>query len=102
MRRVDDHARDCTPRAVSRPSSPIEIREQASGGNLSYYKHPNRGAFRRPSNGAPMSRKLLWILLALATAAQGAALDAGTSYPPELQAQQQESRAAHIAAEVLS
>src|SRR5689334_9862649 len=49
-----------------------------------------------------MNRKLLWLIWVLATAAQGAALDAGTSYPPELKAAPQESRAAHLAAEVLN
>ena len=42
-----------------------------------------------------MKRNLLWIALALATAAQGATLDAGTSYPPELKPVQQEAEAAY-------
>src|SRR5665647_378441 len=49
-----------------------------------------------------MKQKLLWLVLALALAAQGAALDAGTPYPPELKPEQQEARAAHMAAELLS
>ncbi len=50
-----------------------------------------------------MKRNLLWIVVfALATAAQGAALDAGTSYPPELKPVQQEAQAAHLAAELLA
>ena len=49
-----------------------------------------------------MKQKLLWLLLALATAAQGATLDAGTQYPPELTPVQQEAKAAHLAAEVLA
>jgi carboxyl-terminal processing protease len=49
-----------------------------------------------------MKQKLLWIVLALATAAQGAAPDAGVPYPPELKPVQQEAKAAHVAAELLS
>lgn len=49
-----------------------------------------------------MKQKLLWLLLALAMAAQGAALDTGTTYAPELKPEQQEARAAHMAAEILS
>ena len=49
-----------------------------------------------------MKFKLLWIALALATAAQGASLDGGTSYPPELKPAQQEAQAAHLAAELLA
>src|ERR1035437_5499897 len=49
-----------------------------------------------------MKQKLLWLVLALALAAQGAALDAGRPYPPELKPDQQEARAAHMAAELLS
>jgi len=49
-----------------------------------------------------MRQKLLWIVLALATAAQGATLAAGTPYPPELKPAQQEAQAAHLAAEVLA
>jgi carboxyl-terminal processing protease len=49
-----------------------------------------------------MRQKLLWIVFALATAAQGASLDAGTPYPPELKPVQQEAQAAHLAAELLA
>lgn len=49
-----------------------------------------------------MRQKLLWIVFALASAAQGASLAAGTPYPPELKPAQQEARAAHVAAEVLA
>ena len=49
-----------------------------------------------------MKQKLLWMVFALATAAQGASLDAETSYPPELKPVQQEAQAAHLAAEVLA
>jgi carboxyl-terminal processing protease len=49
-----------------------------------------------------MIQKLLWLVFALATAAQGASLDAGTPYPPELTPVQQEAQAAHLAAEVLA
>ena len=49
-----------------------------------------------------MKQKLLWIVFALATAAQGASLDAGTPYPPELKPVQQEAQAAHLAAELLA
>ena len=49
-----------------------------------------------------MRQKLLWLVFALATAAQGAALDAGTPYPPELKPVQQEAQAAHLAAELLA
>jgi carboxyl-terminal processing protease len=50
-----------------------------------------------------MKQKLLWILVfALAMAAQGAALNAGTPYPPELKPVQQEAQAAHLAAEMLA
>ena len=54
------------------------------------------------SNGARMKHKLLWIVLAWATVAHGATPNAGMAYPPELKAAQQESRAARVAAEVLS
>jgi len=49
-----------------------------------------------------MKQKLLWIVFALATAAQGASLDAGTRYPLELTPTSQEARAAHVAADVLA
>jgi len=49
-----------------------------------------------------MKLKLLWIVIALATAAQGASLDAGTPYPAELKPVQQEAQAAHLAAELLA
>ena len=49
-----------------------------------------------------MKQKLVWLLFVLATAAQALALDAGTTYPPELKPQQTEARAAHMAAELLS
>ena len=49
-----------------------------------------------------MKKKLLWWVLTLALAAQGAVLDATTSLPPELKPEQQEAQAAHLAAELLS
>src|SRR5450759_2209649 len=49
-----------------------------------------------------MRQKLLWLVFALATAAQGASLAAGTPYPPELKPAQQEAQAAHLAAELLA
>lgn len=49
-----------------------------------------------------MKQKLLWLVLALAMAAQGAAPGTGTTYPPELKPEPQEARAAHMAAEILS
>src|SRR5450830_1017999 len=49
-----------------------------------------------------MRQKLLWIVFALATAAQGASLAAGTPYLPELKPVQQEAQAAHLAAELLA
>ncbi|MBE0626124.1 MAG: carboxy terminal-processing peptidase [Burkholderiales bacterium] len=49
-----------------------------------------------------MKQKLLWLIFVLATAAQGAALDAGTSYPPELKPAKQEAQAAYLAAELLA
>lgn len=57
---------------------------------------------RLRTNGVRMKQKLLWLVFALAMAAQGAALDTGTSYPPELKPEQAEARAAHMAAELLS
>ncbi len=49
-----------------------------------------------------MKQKLLWIVFALATAAQGAAPDTATLHPPELAPDQQEAQASHLAAEVLA
>jgi carboxyl-terminal processing protease len=49
-----------------------------------------------------MRQILLWIIVALATAAQGAAPGAGTPHPPELMPARQEARAAYLAAEVLA
>jgi carboxyl-terminal processing protease len=48
-----------------------------------------------------MNRILSWLVLALATAAQAATLDAGLR-PPELKPVPQEAQAAHLAAEVLA
>ena len=48
-----------------------------------------------------MKRKLLWIILFLATVAQGATLDPGAPLP-ELKPAPQEARAAHLAAELLA
>ena len=45
-----------------------------------------------------MKQKLLWIVFALATAAQGASLDAGTRYPRELTPAPQEAQAADVLA----
>ena len=49
-----------------------------------------------------MKRIVLWIALALATAAQAALPGAGTATPAELKPEQREAKAAHWAAEVLS
>lgn len=49
-----------------------------------------------------MNKRLLWIVLALATAAQAAPPDAGVPPPPELKPLQQQPQAAHLAGEVLS
>ena len=49
-----------------------------------------------------MKQKLLWVVFALAMAAQGVSLAAGTPYPPELKPEQQEAQAAHLAAELLA
>ena len=46
-------------------------------------------------------RLLLWLVLALSTAVQGATLD-GVTYPPELKPVPQEAQAAHLAAELLA
>ena len=48
-----------------------------------------------------MKRILLWLVLAVATAAQGASLDARPPYPPELKPAWQQARAAHMSAELL-
>ncbi len=49
-----------------------------------------------------MKQKLLWIALALATAAHGAPPAAGTANPPELKPLREEAQAAHVAAQVLT
>ena len=49
-----------------------------------------------------MKQKLLWIVLVFVAAAQAATLYAGTQYPADLQPIQQEARAAHLAAELLT
>ena len=49
-----------------------------------------------------MKKKLLWLILVLAAAAQGASLEGGISTPAGLRPEPQEARAAHLAAEVLS
>ena len=49
-----------------------------------------------------MKRKLLYLLLAIASAAQGATPDAGPAFAPDLQPLRQQSRAARVAAEVLT
>ena len=49
-----------------------------------------------------MKQKLIWLVLALATAMQGAAADSEVSYPPALKPAMQEAKAAHLAAEILS
>ena len=49
-----------------------------------------------------MKGKWLWIVIALATAAQGATLDSGTQFPPELKPLPQEAEAAYLSAEVLA
>jgi carboxyl-terminal processing protease len=48
-----------------------------------------------------MKRNLLWLVLALSMAVQGATLD-GVTYPPELKPVPQEAQAAHLAAELLA
>jgi carboxyl-terminal processing protease len=48
-----------------------------------------------------MKRTLLWLLFALSTVVQGATLDGGI-YPPELKPVPEETRAAHLAAELLA
>ena len=49
-----------------------------------------------------MNQKFLWLIFALTTAAQGASLDAGATYPPELKPARQEAQAARLAAELLT
>ena len=49
-----------------------------------------------------MKQKLLWLVFALATAAQGASLVAGAPYPAELKPERQEAQVAHLAAELLA
>jgi carboxyl-terminal processing protease len=49
-----------------------------------------------------MKQKLLLLIFALATSAQGASLDAGAAFPPELAPLRQQSKAARLAAEVLT
>ena len=49
-----------------------------------------------------MKRKLLWLTLALAMAAQAATHEPGTAPPRELTPLQQQTQAAHLAADVLS
>ncbi len=49
-----------------------------------------------------MKYRLMWLVLALVTAAHGATLDAGTRYPPELKPLQQEAQAARLTAELLA
>ncbi len=49
-----------------------------------------------------MKRKLLWIIFALLTVAQGGALALDVAYPPELKPAQHAAKAATLAAELLS
>ncbi len=49
-----------------------------------------------------MKQKLLWLVLAFATAAQSASPDAGTPYPAELKPVAQDAQAALMAAELLT
>ncbi|CAN5900385.1 carboxy terminal-processing peptidase [soil metagenome] len=53
-------------------------------------------------NGVRVKQKLIWLVLALATAMQVATADSEVSYPPPLKPETQEAKAAHLAAEVLS
>ena len=53
-------------------------------------------------NGVRVRQKLIWLLLALATAMQVATADSEVSYPPPLKPEAQEAKAAHLAADVLS
>ena len=49
-----------------------------------------------------MKQKLIWLVLALATATQVAAADSELAYPPQLKPDAQEAKAAHLAAQLLS
>jgi carboxyl-terminal processing protease len=49
-----------------------------------------------------VKQKLIWLVLALATATQVATADSEVSYPQPLKPEMQEAKAAHLAAEVLS
>lgn len=49
-----------------------------------------------------MKQKLIWLVLALATATQAAAADSELAYPPQLKPDAQEAKAAHLAAQLLS
>ncbi len=52
--------------------------------------------------GIRVIKKLLWIIFAFATTAQGASIDGKTPPPRELKPVPQQARAAHLAAEVLA
>jgi carboxyl-terminal processing protease len=62
----------------------------------------HRRNFLSPRDGVRMKQKLLWIVLVFVAAAQAAILHAETQYPPDLQPIQQEARAAHLSAELLT
>src|SRR5450830_1174768 len=49
-----------------------------------------------------MKQKMLWIVLALATAVQAITLDTAATFPPVLKPVVQEARAAHLAAVLLT
>ena len=53
-------------------------------------------------NGVSVKQKLIWLVLALATAMQVATADSELAYPPPLKPEMQAAKAAHLAAEVLS
>jgi carboxyl-terminal processing protease len=53
-------------------------------------------------NGERVKQKLIWLVVALATAMQLAVADSEVSYPPPLKPEMQAAKAAHLAAEVLS
>ena len=53
-------------------------------------------------NGVSVKQKLIWLVLALASAMQVATADSEVSYPPPLKPELQEAKAAHLAAEILS
>lgn len=53
-------------------------------------------------NGVRVKQKLIWLVLALATATQVAAADSELAYPPQLKPDAQEAKAAHLAAQLLS